>query len=72
MTKCVLQGISYDRWPNLLLKPEQIATITLNNKPPLTFMKNFEFLLHHTSDQSPTRAPFAYSFCVSLSGPVIL
>ena len=27
---------------------------------------------HHTSDQSPTRAPFAYSFCVSFSRPVFL
>ena len=27
---------------------------------------------HHTSDQSPTRALSAYSFCVPLSDPVFL
>ena len=35
-------------------------------------MDQYPVTVHHTSDQSPTRAPSAYSFCVPLSGPVIL
>ena len=49
-----------------------VALLVANEPQPEVDLHTATYNLgHHTSDQSPTRAPSAYSFGVLLSGPVI-